>query len=102
MTDLRDSIPPRRPECARCSLDSCLLKEVRDPTQCAAGALQGWRLSVAALGLLLGPVALALLGAAALGPSATGQLVGGVGGLAGGLAACVLAGRALLMCGKAR
>ena len=55
----------------------------------------GWRLGLISVGLFLGPVVLAIVGAASLGESPGGQFAGAIGGLGLGLAGSVGVGRML-------
>jgi uncharacterized protein YqgC (DUF456 family) len=59
------------------------------------GELAGWRLGLAAAGMFLGPMALAIVGALVGGPEATGQFLGGVTGLVGGAVVAALVSKRL-------
>ena len=84
-----------RPRCPGCPVEDC-------PVDAGAGEplVAGWRLGLISVGLFLGPVVLAIVGAASLGESPGGQLAGAIGGLGLGLAGSVGAGRMLGRGGK--
>jgi len=59
------------------------------------GNIRGWRLSLAATGLFIAPITIAIAGAWGLGPGHLGQFIGGVWGLAAGMTSAVMASRSL-------
>jgi len=59
-------------------------------------APSGWRLTVPAAGLFLGPLVLGVAGAALAGPSQVGQFLGAVGGLIVGAGAAVIVARLIV------
>ena len=73
-------------DCSHCSIGD------HTPVE---GELTGWRLGLAACGMFLGPLVLAIVGALLAGPTDTGQFLGGVTGLAVGAVAAVWTGRRL-------
>lgn len=72
----------RRDSCAHCLLEHC-------PLDCTEeeGRLRGRRLGMAAVGMFLVPVLLAIAGAMSFRGSYPAQLLGGLGGLAVGILA---------------
>jgi hypothetical protein len=79
-----DDFPQPDPGCGECPC-SCGLD--RPPVDQPEGQqLAGWRLVLVSLGLFLGPVGLAILGAALAGKTAGGQLIGALAGLGVGFA----------------
>ena len=59
------------------------------------GWLYGWRLSLAAAGMFLGPVVLAIAGAVCMGGSHGARLLGALVGLGVGMVGSVMAARSL-------
>ena len=59
-------------------------------------SLAGWRLVGVSVGLFLGPLVLAIVGAALSGPGGGWQLFGALVGLAAGMAVSVVAARLLM------
>lgn len=57
--------------------------------------IRGWRLSLAATGLFIAPITVAIAGAWVLGPGHLGQFIGGGLGLAAGMTGAVMASRSL-------
>ena len=80
----------REAACEKCPVENC-------PTGGAtpADAPRGWRLVLTSIGFFLAPLLLALLGSACLAETGTGQFVGGVAGLALGLAGAAVVSRLL-------
>ncbi len=70
--------------CSGCTLDACTAEDRSEPS-----LFSGWRLGLASTGLFLGPVALAILGAACLSSSPGGQFAGAIAGLSLGLVGSV-------------
>ena len=79
----------RRDSCAQCMLEDCPLDRTEEETR-----LRGLPLGIAAVGMFLAPVLLAIIGAMSFRSSYPAQLLGGLGGLAlGMLAARTIAAR---------
>lgn len=79
----------RRDTCAHCMLEDCPLDRTEEETR-----LRGRPLGLAAIGMFLAPVLLAIIGAMSFRSSYPAQLLGGLGGLAVGiLAARIIAWR---------
>ncbi|MBN1588817.1 MAG: hypothetical protein JW888_04820 [Pirellulales bacterium] len=77
-----------RSACPHCGGDACPTPDESDPT-----AMSGSRFVLAAMGLFLAPLVLAILGAVVAGRRAEAQLIGALGGLALGMAGSVLVAR---------
>ncbi len=73
-----------RPSCPGCSVAQC--PGDGQPQDCP---LAGWRLGLVSIGLFLGPIVLAILGALWAGPNPGAQFVGAVVGFGLGLAGSV-------------
>jgi len=58
-----------------------------------AGGPSGWRMVLASVGLFLGPIALAIVGALLAGATADARAAGALGGLVLGMAISVIVGR---------
>ena len=85
----------RRDSCAHCMLEDCLLDRTQEYVR-----LRGRRLGIAAVGMFLVPVLLAIIGAMSFGGSHPAQLLGGLGGLALGMLAARTIARRLAPGGK--
>lgn len=75
--------------CPECPAESCLNIRMGESD------IQGWRMCLAATGLFIAPIAVAIAGAWVLGPGHLGQFIGGVVGLAAGMTGAVVASRLL-------
>lgn len=82
---------PTKTTCARCS--GCPIEVCPVETGQSGRTLDGWRLALCSMGMFLGPVVLAIAGAAAFGESAAARFAGAVVGLCTGLIASALVGR---------
>ncbi len=71
--------------CSRCPIQECPLD-----AEVSGRLLSGWRLGIAAIGLFLAPIALAIAGAALFDQSGGAQFLGAIGGLILGVAASTL------------
>jgi len=76
-----------RQRCAGCS---CCSAEAPGPTE---GTIRGPRLVLVSMGLFLGPIVLAIAGAALSPAGESAQLLGALGGLAVGMVASIAIGR---------
>jgi hypothetical protein len=86
----RGPMRSNRPGCYRCRVEHC------PSGDCSASpVLVGWRLGLACLGLFLGPVLLAILGAALIGEDCGAQLPVAISGLGLGMLGSILAARQL-------
>ena len=74
------------PGCHGCAMCEC-------PAAEGVGPVSGWRLGLAAMGLFLGPIVLAIVGAACCRESQAGQLLGAVAGLVVGMVGAVAIAR---------
>ena len=88
MTKTHDCTATDRPECAGCSVADC-----RGQAELEAGHLTGWRLVAASMGLFIGPILLALTGAACLASRPGSQLLGAMTGLLLGIGGSVTVAR---------
>jgi len=77
-----------QPGCFGCPVSDC-----RAETGAGGGGLAGWRLAVVSVGLFLGPIVLALVGAVCFWPGPEGQLLGAVGGLVVGVGVSIAVAR---------
>jgi hypothetical protein len=68
-------------QCSGCPLKNCPLED-----RSAGSPAAGWRLGLVSLGLFLGPVVLAIVGAVSFGGTPGTQLAGAIAGLGLGLA----------------
>ncbi len=82
---------PHGSACHGCAMRECPASADAE----VAGPVSGWRLGLASLGLFVGPVVLAILGAACFRGSQAGQLLGGVAGLVAGMIGSVVIARRL-------
>ncbi len=76
--------------CAGCRVPGCTGRESQD-----GSSLRGWRLTLSAVAFFLAPAVLGVAGAACVGGSGGGQLVGAIIGMAAGMAGSAFLGRAL-------
>jgi hypothetical protein len=91
MFDDRSTGDAHGPACRGCAMGECPASGEAEE----AGPVAGWRLGMASLGLFVGPVVLAILGAACCRGSQAGQLLGGVAGLVVGMIGSVVIARRL-------
>ena len=84
MTENHDHHRTTRPDCAGCSVADC-----RSESEPDVGTLSGWRLAAMSMGLFLGPILLALIGAACLASRPESQLLGAMAGLLLGIGGSV-------------
>ena len=84
MTETHDHHRTTRPDCA-----GCLVADCRSESKADVGTLSGWRLVVVSMGLFLGPILLALTGAACLASRPESQLLGAMAGLLLGIGGSV-------------
>ena len=84
MTETNNCAATSRPDCVGCSVADC-----RGQSEPEAGQLTGWRLATASIGLFLGPILLALTGAACFPSRPESQLLGAMVGLLLGIGGSV-------------
>ena len=77
-----------QPACLGCPVSDCRAEAGPD-----GGLLAGWRLAVVSVGLFLGPILLAIVGAACFSSGPESQLLGAMAGLVAGTGGSVAAAR---------
>ncbi|NQU20225.1 MAG: hypothetical protein HQ567_03010 [Candidatus Nealsonbacteria bacterium] len=88
MTENRHHCKTTRPDCTGCPGAGG-----GNETGPDVGTLAGWRLAAVSIGLFLGPILLALIGAACFSARAESQLLGAIAGLLIGIGGSVAVAR---------